>query len=129
VNGGAPAGVSAAWSNGIFVLHNGLIVMQTQMRKMLAVASRLARDKTGATAAEARPSSAGEALRENRLAWNARGGLADGEVLRAPWRPLALMLADVALAWQSRAELGSGGAAPEHEALSELGLFWTAGKP
>ena len=91
-----PAGVSAAWSNGIFLLHNGLIVMQRQVRTMLAVASRLARDKTGATAAAARLSSAGEALRENRLAWNARGGLADGESLRAPRRPLAPMLADVA---------------------------------
>ena len=37
VNGGAPAGVSAAWSSEISVLHNGLIVMQPQVRAMLAV--------------------------------------------------------------------------------------------
>jgi hypothetical protein len=71
------------------VLHGGLIVMQTQVRAMLSVATRLVRKKTAATAAAARPSAAGEALWEHRQAWNARGGLADGEAVWAPRRPLA----------------------------------------
>jgi hypothetical protein len=66
VNGGAPAGAGAAWSGDISVLHNGLIVMQTQVRVMLAIDARLLHGKTAATPAAARPSAASEALREHR---------------------------------------------------------------
>jgi hypothetical protein len=86
----------------IFVLHNGLIVMQTQVRAMLAVATRLVQEKTVAAAAAARPRTAGEAFLEHRLALNARGGLANGEALWASRRPLAPMLADAAEAIQQR---------------------------
>jgi|AntAceMinimDraft_5_1070358.scaffolds.fasta_scaffold434599_1 hypothetical protein len=43
--------------------------------------NRFTHEKTAATAAAARPIAAGEALRENQLAWNARGGLVDGEAI------------------------------------------------
>jgi hypothetical protein len=79
LNGGAPASASAACSFEISVLQNGLIAMKIQVRALLGVANRLVHEKTAATAAAARPSAACEALRDHRLAWNARGGLADRE--------------------------------------------------
>ena len=123
VNGGAPAGASAAWSREIPVLRNGHIVMQKQVRVMLTMVTRLVHEKTAANAAAARLSAAGEALRELRLPCNARGGLADGEVLWAPLRPLVTILAVAADAVQPRVALESNGAAPEYEALGELGLL------
>jgi hypothetical protein len=92
VNGGAPAGAIAAWSREISVLQNGRIAMQTQMRAMLGVDNRPVHEETAATAAAARPSAAGDAMREHRLAWNAPGGLADGGAVCGPRRPLALTL-------------------------------------
>jgi hypothetical protein len=62
-----------------------LMVMQTQIRVMLRAANRLVHEKTAATAAAARRSAAGEAFRGHRPAWNARGVLADGEALWAPY--------------------------------------------
>jgi hypothetical protein len=97
--------------------------MQKQVRALLIMVTRLVHEKTAATAAAARLSAAGEALREHRLPRNTRGGLADGEVLWAPQRPLATILADAAETVQPRVALGSNGAAPEYEALGELGLL------
>jgi hypothetical protein len=50
--------------------------MQMQLREMLGVVNRLVHEKTVATAAVARLSAPGEALREHQMIWNARGGLA-----------------------------------------------------
>ena len=106
-----------------------LMVMLTQMRVMLRALNRLVHEKTAATAAVARRSAAGEALREHRPTWNAWGVLADGEAKWAPLRPLAPMPKDSAKALQQRAELGSGEAAPEQEPLGKLGFCWAPGKP
>jgi hypothetical protein len=105
------------------------MVMLTQMRVMLRALNRLVHEKTAATAAVARRSAAGEALREHRPTWNARGVLADGAAKWAPLRPLAPMPKDSAKALQQRAELGSGEAAPEQEPLGKLGFCWAPGKP
>jgi hypothetical protein len=67
------------------------MVRQSKMRELFKTVNRLVREKTAATAAAARRSAAGEALREQRLAWNARGVLADGEDTWAQRRPLAPM--------------------------------------
>jgi|AntAceMinimDraft_5_1070358.scaffolds.fasta_scaffold51369_1 hypothetical protein len=100
-----------------------LMAMQAQMRVMLRTLNRLAHEETAATAAAARRSAAGEALREHRPTWNARGVLADGEEALAPMRK------DAAKALQPRAEFESGGAAPEQEALDNLFFFCASGKP
>jgi hypothetical protein len=91
------------------VLQNGLIAMQTQARVMLRVANHLVHERTSAPEAAARSSAAGEAFRENRMAWNARGWLANGGTPWGPRRPLAPMLVDAAEALQPRAAPGSGG--------------------
>jgi|AntAceMinimDraft_1070359.scaffolds.fasta_scaffold52221_1 hypothetical protein len=84
-----------------------LIAMQAQMRAMSRAINRLVHEGTAAAAATARPSEAGEALWEHRvthrLAWSARGVLADDEALWAPRRPLAHMLEDAAKVLQPRA--------------------------
>jgi hypothetical protein len=71
-----------------------LIVMQAQMRVILRALSRLVHERIAATTAAASRSAAGEAFREHRPTWNARGVLADGEAAWAPSRPLAHMLKD-----------------------------------
>jgi hypothetical protein len=50
-----------------------LMAMQAQKRVMLRTLSRPVHKETTATAAAARRSEAGEAVREHRPAWNARG--------------------------------------------------------
>jgi hypothetical protein len=70
------------------------MAMQTHIRMMLITVIRLVHDETSATAAEARKSAAGEILRENRLAWKARGVLADDEAAWAPRRPQSSMRKD-----------------------------------
>jgi hypothetical protein len=49
------------------------MAMQKQIRVLLKTVNRLVNEKAAATAAAARRSAAGEALRGHRLAWNARG--------------------------------------------------------
>jgi hypothetical protein len=87
VIGGVPAGVSRPPVNGVAPAGAGrppvnegaasdsrsreiavLMAMQAQMRVMLRTSNRLAHEKTTATAAAARRSAAGEALREHRPA-------------------------------------------------------------
>jgi len=99
------------------------MVMQKQMRVMLRTLNRLVHEKTAATAAAASRSAAGEPFWEHRPTWNARGVLADGEAVWAPLSPLAPMLRDSAKTFQPRAELGSGGVAPEQEALGKQFFF------
>jgi|AntAceMinimDraft_5_1070358.scaffolds.fasta_scaffold115031_1 hypothetical protein len=72
---------------------------------MLRAVKGIVREKTSATPAAARRSAACMALREHRLAWNARGGLADREAIWRPRGPLAPMLVDEALASKPRAAL------------------------
>jgi hypothetical protein len=103
------------------------MVMQKQMRVMLRTLNRLVHEKTAATAAAASRSAAGEPLWEHRPTWNARGVLADGEAVWAPLSPLAPMLRDSAKTFQPRAELGSGGVAPEQEALGKQFFLLGAG--
>ena len=90
---------------------------------MLRTLNRLVHEKTAATAAAASRSAAGEPFWEHRPTWNARGVLADGEAVWAPLSPLAPMLRDSAKTFQPRAELGSGGVAPEQEALGKQFFF------
>jgi hypothetical protein len=96
-----------------------LMAMQTQMRVMLRAANRLVQEKTAATAAAARQSAAGEAFRGHRPAWNARGVLADGEALWAPYAAeAASAYADgysesfttTRRAWRRRSNVGARGA-------------------
>jgi hypothetical protein len=99
------------------------MAMQAQMRVMWRTANRLVHEKTAATAAAAHRNVAGEALREHRPAWNARGVLADDEAAQAPQRLLAPMPKDTAKKNQPCVALESCGAALEHEALGELGVL------
>jgi hypothetical protein len=112
VNGGA---VSDSRSSEIIVL----MAMQTRINVLFNIVSLLFHKEAVATAAAAHRSAAGEALRGNKLTWNARCVLADGEASWAPRRPLTSIPKDTAKAFQPW--LGDGQAV-ESEELRALGV-------